>query len=401
MPSSSSLADLPAEILEEIALNLDYEGITILRLTGHEVSSKISQGCFKARFFSQRVKATCADFQQLVDLTRPEWMGCALQHLEVVGVVPIPDEAGTTQHNNQGLVGLLVKALVQLRDNGRLRSISLSVHDTLKWSNPFYFHRSDHVWSCADDTATLVAQAVQIARIEIEGLALYGSIARCHLTFTRLPMLFGAIDVSKLTRLALAVSAPKRGDAEAEEHVADIFRPLGRCISQLHRLDDLDIRWHSLPPWFSSSSNLQSQQFLAELSALSMPSLSRFSLRGFHTTPHDLLALLGGQSRLRNLSLEWLMLVSGTFEAVFRFISGSLELDALYLNDLWESCLVQFVGATGELHFPTSGYPSWIDKKGAETRQRLVYQLSPGGGLQTIEHSNWRRQRNSMYGPLE
>lgn len=406
MATTSRLAGLPAEILEAVVVLLDVADICKLRLTCVEVAAKASQGSFKAGFTTKELRISPDRLQQFVAVTQTGRLGCLLKDLTIIGAVSAPDKEEDEQQK-QINTGLLAQALTQLRansDGSQLQKLSLTVEDTIYVKNLWVVANvwSEPDWSsitkCAGATAATVIQAVQTSAIPIENLDLFGTTIRCALDPVSLQTISGMLQTSQLKSLTIAVTGYRELSSDTSRpSVAELLK---ECFSQAQKLEHVDIRWMSVKPHDQWDEQLNEPRLLSALAGSFVQTLNSLSLRGLRTTATDLEALIRQYPHIQGLHLEAIRLKDGKFDKVFATVSELPELTSLYLEDLWETHLLQFVGATGEQRFPHSGPPTWISREGVEARRKIVYKLMTATIKGSAKANNWQRKGARLYGPV-
>ena len=405
MASSASLLGLPIEIVEEIVRLSDFSDICNLRLAAREAAAKASQASFKAHFAAKAMTLSSPDLESFVTCTQPGWLGCALDHLTIIGTPPAAG-AAASESQEENIVALLATAFEQVVANsrsGRLRALSLTVSGTLDeppGDNIYrgFVHKWRRIWQCAGDTARVAASALKLSGLKIEQLDAYGPVRRCALSSGRLQPLFDSFSQDQLTSLTVTVSTDESGYLANKK--SDLGQNLKRILTRSKNLKHLDIRWFGIRDADVEDVESRDQRFFGELATLSVSSLSSLSLRGIRTASKELLSFLTRHPQLRHLRLEDLHLGErGQFDVVFAYIASHLELESLYLNDLYETRLIQFVGAPGKSYFPQPGPPTWMERAGPETKEKITYRPFKGRIKGSAPASNWRRRKTELYGP--
>ncbi|KAF2717992.1 hypothetical protein K431DRAFT_275674 [Polychaeton citri CBS 116435] len=402
MASQSTLLSLSVEVFEMVVGQLDFGDICNLRLAAYELAAKASQGRFKTYFFAKDVCLSRKHLQDFDRITQCDWMGCGLQELTIIGLVPLADNRPHESHEEESL-DLLGKSLANLRANSRhgcLRSLALTVKCCTENGTlvlPSQAHGWHSIWECAGETAHLVALAVKQSSIIVEKLDLYGTVKRCALSSRRLGSLIDLLEMHRLKSLLLTVSANEERDTL--ENGAEPSENISRLVGSFPELEHLELRWFNLYHTNLSEIELEGQKSFNRIAESSIPLLNSISLRGIHTSTEALLTFLTRHPRIRHLSFEELHLKQGRFRPVFAYIDEHLELDSLYLSDLWESTLIQFMGTSGESYFSQSGPPTWMNRVGAEAREAIVYRPFKGPIKGSAAASNWYRRKAALYGP--
>ncbi|SMQ45280.1 unnamed protein product [Zymoseptoria tritici ST99CH_3D7] len=400
MTPPCSIMSLPSELLEEVVLSLNLQDVCNLRLAASGIASQIAQGSFRAHFKSKSVRVSCEDFRCFAMVTQPNWLGCALEHLTIIGSPQENIDAG--EPDDAEISELLLKALKQLRANsktGALRSINLTVEGTTVMRENFsYTCDWRQIWKCADKTARLLARAMLGSAILVQSLDLYSSTPRCALNSSQLQTLLNTFDMPELRSLSFAVS--NNEDCPVDDEGVGLSKCLERFLIRHARgMEELNMRWLNLHLTDVPYAKIERQRFFDGFAGLSLPSLNTLSLKGMEITSEALVSFLSTNSQVRRINLEWLHILAGKFESVCIQMTKCLELDSIYLNDLWERRLLEFPGADGPAHFPGYGFPTWTLRTGLGTREKIQYRDVTGNMKGSFAANNWRRERGQLYGP--
>ncbi|KJX94390.1 F-box domain protein [Zymoseptoria brevis] len=400
MTSPCSIISLPAELLEEIVQSLELNDVCNLRLTASGIASQIARGSFRAHFKSKSVKVSCEDFRCFAIVTQPNWLGCTLEHLTIVGSPQEDNEA--CESDDSEISDLLLKALHQLRANsktGALRSINLTVEGTTVMREHFcYTCDWSRIWKCADKTARLLAEAMLGSAISVQSLDLYSATPRCALNSSQLQTLLNTFDMPELRSLSFAVS--NNEDGTVDDEGAGLSKCLERfLIPHARGMEELNMRWLNLHLTDVPCAKIERRRFFDGFAGLSLPSLNTLSLKGMEITSEALVSFLSTNPQIRRINLEWLHILAGKFDAVCTQMTKCLELDSIYLNDLWERRLLEFPGAGGPAHFPGYGFPTWTLRTGMGTREKIQYRDVTGHMKGSFAANIWRRERGQLYGP--
>ncbi|OQO10793.1 hypothetical protein B0A48_04093 [Cryoendolithus antarcticus] len=378
--SSAGFVDLPEELCELVATQLDFGDLCSLRLSAREIAAKVWRGCFKSRFIKATLKLSYASCQSFAAVTEPGGPSCMLENLTILGLPDLPDQDRVLlEADGPGMTAHLAQALSNLRVHskiGVLRSLILSVQDavTRDYHDHVAMYSKDQIRACAISTERIVAQALKISALPIESVNFYGSMSRCAMSFSRFQEFQSVLENSTSTLKSLALVLTSDVEHELTEPRFGISSRVSGFLAHLPQLQSLDLRWYNARRDDLTGADPVDRLFFTSVASLSIPMLKDLSLRGIYTTWTDLLRFLrrhtGG---IKNLCLENVKLVDGTFDAIFTHISDRLELDSLSLRGLRGEApgAIQFAQAT-----PISLLPESVvdpDKEDRIAKARVVF----------------------------
>nr|OQO28747.1 hypothetical protein B0A51_02516 [Rachicladosporium sp. CCFEE 5018] len=281
-----------------------------------------------------------------------------LENLTIVGLPDLPgQDIVSSEADGPGMTVCLTQALSNLRlhsRSGSLRSLVLSVQDAVTRDHHYHvaMYSKDQIRACAFSTERIVAQAVKASAIPIETVELYGS------------------------SFVLVVTSNEKLE-DGGYHI-DQSHNISALLTQLSQLERLDLRWCNARRTDLTGADLIDRLFFAGVAPLSFTSLNDLSLKGIYTTSTDLLTFLQRHVQLRNLCLERVKLLDGTFDPIFGHMSDIMELDSFYMCDLShasEFARLQFIGVVGRNLYGHGGPPTRIRREGVHTRERLQYKI--------------------------
>jgi hypothetical protein len=296
---SPSLEDCPNEVIESIVVLLVLGDICSLRQGSRTLASKTTQNHFKSYFLSKHVDITESALRKFVDVTQPDWLGCLVQNLVLVGVVnntkaleyilgeePDSDleEEGSGNrkklakaeqdleileqrqtdyeklHESGTDVSLLSKAFSNVAANsktGRLLSMSLEVvvyrEDAERWLPPLAGGSWRFIWQCAADTFHTAFCSLAASSMPIEKLNIFNDrrLQRCSLACHELGSVDFkhkglAISLASLKSLSLSVSDrvifQSKKDAERSHDPAEDIESIDWETSDDEARDIADMR---------------------------------------------------------------------------------------------------------------------------------------------------------------
>jgi hypothetical protein len=173
-----ALDQLPTEVLESVIALLPFQDICSLRLVSRTVAARSGQGAFRKHFTTKTVKWTSTEqMHEFAHLTQPNWMGCLLQRLTVIGIAPAVGREYT-------LVKLLTKALTNLRLNsthGCLESVVLLLQGQDDNGNIVPCEKMRdwrQIWLTAARTFEIACRALAESALPIQKLDIFDSVHR-------------------------------------------------------------------------------------------------------------------------------------------------------------------------------------------------------------------------------
>jgi hypothetical protein len=348
--------------------------------------------------------------------------------------------------------GQIVRLLSQIFRNlaansatGKLRSLSLAVtvyrQDSQREITPLAGGSWRLIWQTAAETFRIVLAALQESKLEVSRLKIFSDpqLQKCSLESHELARIdynseglikalgaLNALSVSvseriiDLNPLAAQLSDDPAdevdwSDDEPDEDINEVvakaqdennFVGLANLLRVCHALKSLHIHQY-LIDFHNFSSNTRNPnerlfQRIVELDRL--PELEVCSLRGVFVREIDLLAFLK-RVRLRRLSMENVVMVSGTYRSIFDFCTDEASvLSFLYLDELMiQNDLIYFTGA-GEPRFQTwvgAHGSNTLKREGEELRQPILYHLPDGPAIPMASpaRQEWLLQQRREYGP--
>ncbi|KAH8701638.1 F-box domain protein [Talaromyces proteolyticus] len=406
-----TLEKVPTEILDDITTLLQFGDICSLRVVSRTIAAKCVHGKLKKYFANKTVEWTStAQVQEFVQLTKPQWMGCFLQHLTIVGISP-----ASTASSNQILLG---NALDNLRLNsvhGGLQSIVLQVRGRDKKRNIISSEKVRDwmsIWMTASRTFEIVCRALIDSALPIQKLDIFGSIPRCSLACNSIAQVLDYTDLSKslnrLKSLTLSLShqvveEAKRGSSESLPSDKSCVGDIWHLIKMCHQLESLELHWYNLHSVVKLNEvQREDRLFFTQVVQLDhLSQLRHFCLDGICTDEYTLLSFLKQAPQLCSVRMEDVDLKAGKFAPVFSYLTNNMpHLGQLYLDDLFESRLICFDGP-GEPNFPSSATngPNKLIRIGNDCQQPIRYRLMKGHSLGSAQGLKYIRRKRLLYGP--
>jgi hypothetical protein len=388
------------ELVTIIIALLQFPDICSLRLVSRTLPAKCSHA-FEKHFRTKTLQwASSKQLEEFVHLTQPNGLGCLLQRLTIVGVVPVtmlrPGWGGgrhfiatapalrpfpIQQASTNGK--LLTDAFTNLRLNsasGGLQSLVLRVEGQDAIGNSVAcegIREWEPVWQTAVLTFEISIPALAAGALPVEELDIFHSVLRCSLGCDKIAPMLDNIDLSKslgkLKSLSLSVSLPlpELPESESLESAKRHSNAIGRLLKLYPQLKKLELLWFtSLPRVGLSKHNeaqIEERDFFTHVVELgSFSQLRSCKLEGMYTDETTLLAFFQKATQLASISMEHFVLhPSGKFRPAFNFITSHLEhLEYLHLEDLYERRQICFDGPG------RPNGPSALTRVGDENRQR-------------------------------
>nr|POF07011.1 hypothetical protein CFP56_31635 [Quercus suber] len=407
MTAEPCLVDLPAETLHAVIAELPFHDSCNLRLTSRDMAANVIQTSFKSYFATKTVEMSKDSLEAFSSMTKQAWVSSALKHLTITGMLSSAHDQGSTYgFQEHELLKHLENAFSDLRshsEHGHLCSLTLDVKGSRydgSMKRPSNIPDWHTVCDCASATALLTAKAVKASALSIERLDLFGMTQRCALALSDLGLIMETFGMQARKALSLTVCTSYHETAPEQER----FPPnLMHILGPSKHLEHLELRWVRRRHLNTSDAELQDRAFFASTvdNPRPLPRLTSVSLRGIDTSQDQLLAFLRTYPGLTSLSLEEIRLPQGQFSPIFAYIDEHMKLNSLYLNDLWEKRLIQFLGVSGKCHFPYPGGPTWMKRTSQDRWRRIRYQPMRGGRIKGSPAADrWFARRCALYGPF-
>ncbi|KAF2151119.1 hypothetical protein K461DRAFT_269396 [Myriangium duriaei CBS 260.36] len=419
MASQLSLDSLPPEVVETIVSMLDFADVCALRLTGTLVSAKASQCRFTSWFSRKRIELTSkAQLDDFVRMTERNQVGCLLEHLTLVYVLPpLGDDAETSKPKQDAQVvvwclTLAFKNILVHSEHSRLQSLTLKVErdgDDLTdgtWRNPKSFGNKELIWASAAWTFETACLALDTSRLPINQFNIFDGAKRGSLACDQLAKTMNVVEVpmamKNLRCLSLSLSERMHNlDSQGFEFVTSAnhhIQHLCRFLQCFPGLESLEIHWFNYSRNRISAMERERRFFDLVAESVKLPHLLCLSLKGVYTCEAALTKFLSNTPLLHSLTLEGLHLQEGTFHRIFDMVLP--QLDYLRLDDLFAPSLIDF-DLPGEPHFPSTGAkkgPNELTRCGPEARRSIKYRTFSGRGMGSQRYNQWLYMRLLKYG---
>jgi hypothetical protein len=345
--------------------------------------------------------------QEFVHLTQPNWMGCFLQHLTVIGRAP-----GVVADQEHILDKLLAKALTNLRANstcGCLQTIVLLVQG-----------RDDNgiipcekipdwkqVWLIAARTFEVLCHALAESELPVtQKLDIFDSVFRCSLACDQITPILDSMDLSKplkrLKCLSLSLSNHATEDLKDKSLGKSYAEAISEILELCPQLESLDLHWYNLYLKMNDAHMKERRFFSHVIQSKQLSQLRYCKLKGIYTNEIDLLAFVKKATELSSLSMEDIHLEVGKLGPIFNHLTTNLpHLEYLHFDDLWESRLICF-DSPGQPHFSSDAPngPNDLTRIGVDCQRTIKYRLTRGHTLGSARSAIWYRRHALLYGPL-
>ena len=348
-------------------------------------------------------------------------------------------------HESGTDVSLLSEAFSNIVANsktGKLLSLSLEVvvyrEDSEQRLSPLAGGSWRFIWKFAGDTFHTVMRSLAASSLSIEKLDIFNDrrLQRCSLACNEL----GSIDfdhkglsisLASLKSLSLSFSEKiifnSKRDAEQsrdpDENTAwdevgegrdedDIkaeaadegnFIGLAKLLQLCSQLENLELHQYLLGQELVPPADMYHERLLQRAAEMTPNmNVNRIELRGLYVREKDLLAFIQ-RTGVRNLSMNNVVMSSGTFRSVFDYCtSDDAGLEKLYFDELFEQGLRVYFDGPGEYKFPPLTGPGGTDtlsRAGAEVKQQIIYRSTQDLRIGSPATHMYKLQRWREYGP--
>ncbi|KAI9664772.1 MAG: hypothetical protein M1821_006220 [Bathelium mastoideum] len=421
-----SLEALPIELIEHIVTFLELDDIASLRLTSRTIENDASQGSFTALFKHKNVELTMKTLQKMERVTSQGRLGCLLRHCTITGILRNKKAAAAAAYKDIEYSRVLAAAFGNLkRRTGMIASLRLSLDTRGEIINGEPIHTDDFrswrtVWETALCTFHVTMDALNSSQLPvIEHLDIFGSLRACSLGcdafLTLAPKFLSTHVFESLKRLTVSLSAPHEAVKEnangsnVYENIAPaqsrLSEPILQDIMQVSRimpkLEGLEIHWFNLGQ-FDVNSEVSSVTCHDSGARLPPPSLKECTLRGLYVSESDLLQFLNAVRPVA-LTLTDIRLVSGTYTAMSRFLTGPESPVTYYqLDDIREGGNLVHFNMPGRPKFPyryDRVGPSSLTRRNSQVKEAIRYRFASGRPLGSPARARWVKEKAREFGP--
>ncbi|QKD63142.1 uncharacterized protein FOBCDRAFT_254811 [Fusarium oxysporum Fo47] len=449
------LESCPEPVVECIVQLLDLDDICNLRLTCKSLALRSSQYRFRTFFRSKHIKLMVDALRTFAEGIQAGGLQSLIQHLYLVGIV---DECGSRKPGRQNYwqneetrrtqeVNLLSQAfngLAKYSKNGSPRLLTLRVaivrngeETTLPADSGPLVPLQRSVWLRTMHTFDTVVSALAASGLRIDGLNIFSepdmhcsSLACDQINaiewndsgFAKTLATLRSLSISLSTRVFAFPRAlqenkqdvgrsSKRDAAEVQAEAEDEndFVGLSRLLRLCNQLENLEINYLRVPIGYSALvGHFYYETILQRIVELDrLPILKRCKFSGISAKEADLLGFIQ-RARVRELSLEKVILCTGTFRSTFDYCTSraasmtNLHFDTLY-ETLYDSHYVEkriFFAGGGKSRtgFPSALATERLDREEVSVRTSIIYYISPRTPIDNPWIPEWGRFRRTENG---
>ncbi|EMT74302.1 hypothetical protein NOF04DRAFT_11421 [Fusarium oxysporum II5] len=449
------LESCPEPVVECIVQLLDLDDICNLRLTCKSLALGSSHYRFRTFFRSKHIKLMVDALRTFAEGIQDGGLQSLIQHLYLVGIV---DECESRKPGRQNYwqneetrrtqeVNLLSQAfngLAKYSKNGSPRLLTLRVaivrngeETTLPADSGPSVPLQKSVWLRTMHTFDTVVSALAASSLRIDGLNIFSepdmpcsSLACDQINanewndsgFAKTLVTLRPLAISLSTRVFAFPRAlqenkqdvgrsSKRDAAEVQAEAEDEndFVGLSRLLRLCNQLGNLEINYLRIPMGYSALvGHFYYETILQRIVELDrLPILKRCKFSGISAKETDLLGFIQ-RARGRELSLEKVILCTGTFRSTFDYCTSraasmtKLHFDTLY-ETLYDRHYVEKTiffagGGKSRIGFPSASATERLDREGESVRTSITYYISPRTPIDNPWIPEWGRFRRTENG---
>ncbi|KAI7759081.1 hypothetical protein LZL87_012820 [Fusarium oxysporum] len=205
------------------------------------------------------------------------------------------------------------------------------------------------------------------------------------------------------------VGRPSKKEAagvQAEAEDENDFTGLSRLLRLCNQLENLEIDYLRIPMGYSALvGHFYYETILQRIVELDrLPILKRCKFSGISAKETDLLGFIQ-RTRVRELSLEKVILCTGTFQSTFDYCtSRAASMTKLHFDTLYEipyewprrEKMIFFAGgAKSRIGFPSASATEKLDREGESVRTSITYYISPRSPIDNPWIPEWGRFRRT------
>ncbi|SCN68682.1 uncharacterized protein FFNC_00036 [Fusarium fujikuroi] len=451
------LESCPEPVVECIVQLLDLDDIRNLRVTCKSLAFKSSQYRFRTFFRSKHINLTVDALRTFAEGIQAGGLRCLIQHLYLVGIV---DECESRKPGRQkdwqeeemirthevNLLSQAFNGLVKCNKNGSLRLLTLRVaivrngeETTLPADSGPLVPLQKSVWLCTMHTFDTVGSALAASSLRIDGLNIFGEpdIQPPSLACDQINAIDGndssfAKSLATLRSLSISLStrvfafpralqdnkqdvgrsfkkdaAEVQAEAEDENDLVGLSRFLRLC----NQVENLEIDYLRIPMCYSALvGHFYYETILQRIVELDrLPILKCCKFSGISAKETDLFGFIQ-RTQVRELSLEKVILCTGTFRSIFDYCTSraagitKLHFDTLYetLHDgRYREKMIFFAGGgKSRIGFPSASATERLDREGESVRNSITYYISPQTPIDNPWIPEWGRFRQAEDGRM-
>ncbi|KAI4848121.1 hypothetical protein E4T44_04115 [Aureobasidium sp. EXF-8845] len=418
------LSDLPLDILDMIACQLNCHDICNLRLVSRAIDAASTQTHYKSFFISNKtVELASARVSKLADFVQHSRFVPLLQHLKITAGAQSRDQ-GTTSYASQHVDVLrrIFRSLCKLHrqsDQYCLRSLTAGVAEEDTHSSRTFMTQSAARSATGDLAVRTTLRLVNDSDMPIEQLHLLYRTLACSVPCCIFESPFGSAQSSsnwsRLRCLSLSLTHHVRTDAEVgldesddelpydvNEETTDAGNRRVQAVvdffSLIPNVEELNLQWYGSRIPISSQTaadHVEKLSFEQVLLTVSFEKLKHLSLWGLRTTQAVLLSIL---------KMPPLLEQDGSFRPILDYlISPTRALTQYHLDDIYEQQKLIHFACEGipKLSFEPEGPlpgPSEVLRKGQDVTLPLEYGFASRRPLHGPELALFRRRQREQFG---
>ncbi|KAL8716227.1 MAG: hypothetical protein Q9220_000132 [cf. Caloplaca sp. 1 TL-2023] len=392
--SASTLLDLPPEVVDAVAGNLDLTSLCSIRLTCKHLSLVCIGPRFLSLFANQKTDLTSESLGGLIHLANHPIFGGAVKRLTVVAVVYDVDELdqmlSTTQRRRytgqmkEGMIRRCSMTPVQLdevRQNRETvlaqRGVQAQVFETqsdmklltealrsfrilatmiveaavIQGLNNCVATAEACNWAPVWDQAAKVYRTVMFAIAHsgatIYDLHIYSDVQRCSIpalvVYEHMPALEAAgfaKATERIASLSLSISTHVGKAVSAKSVVEGNFVSVVPLLEQMPNLECLDLHLFTISHDFEDR---YVKIFTHIADKIVLPSLRHCKLRGLRCTGKSLHAFLNAHVSIETLEMRQIHLRSGSWRGIFNRLCRMPALQRVALSNIWGQRLINLM----------------------------------------------------------
>ncbi|KAH7191332.1 hypothetical protein DER44DRAFT_850469 [Fusarium oxysporum] len=451
------LESCPEPVVECIAQLLDLDDIRNLRLSCKSLALKSSQYHFRTFFRSKHVNVTVDALRIFSEGIQAGGLRCLIQYLYLVGIVKECESRKSGRHNDwqkeetrktheANLLSQAFNGLAKCSKDGSLRLLTLRVaivrngEETALPANPGpLVPLQKSLWPCTMHTFDTVVSALAASSLRIDGLDIFSepNIRRPSLASDQINAIdwndsgfakslgtLRSLSISLSTRVFAFrrvlqdnkqdVGRSSKNDAaevQAEAEDENDFVGLSRLIRLCNQLENLETDYLRIPMGYSALvGHFYYETILQRIVELDrLPILKRCKFSGISAKETDLLGFIQ-RTRVRELSLEKMILCTGTFRSTFDYCtSRAASMTKLHFDTLYETSyegphrekMIFFAGGgKSRIGFPSASATERLDREGESVGISITYYTSPRTPIDNPWIPEWRRFRRAEDGRM-
>ncbi len=395
-----SLDNVPVELVERIAKDLDLASIRSLRLTTKSLGDLCCGPCFKRYLSHQRIDLTPDSIQTLCQIATHPMLGSAVQHLTILAVIydkseldsmlstkrgrfisrnpmggsayepcPTDEQLNEFQHSREKLVERM-RGQQQLKsDESEVQLLTdalrkfgtlavLAVKAAVDQGYDEYVSTSlvrewQPVWVRAAKVYQTTMLAIARSNVAVDSLQVFKVTQRCSIPTWDVNAPLPAFEAANFARAAKYIKAFSISISTKVKNDAHEIDSPDACFSEDDRETVADGNYPGVARLLAQMPNLKSldlhqyvtlrdrpnshvKVFTPIADDVKFPSLRHCALRGIRCNESSLLTFLRRHNDLLTLELHEIHLHSGSWAAVFAHMAGMPQLQRVELSNLWK-----------------------------------------------------------------